>query len=196
MLCVALVAVSVVAHIYFLARGAPQLIFDINSFINIGLFGIGGLAGLFADRPLPRWLLNDVSIVAVFSLFLTVVALPVPVFSEYGRLAGVLAACLLIQIAQHQSGVVVRALEFAPIRGLGTISYAAYLFHPMIHSATLPALFGISGPVPHRWTMAMDLAITIALATASWVMLEAPLMRLGRRRKTKLPSDGQALQKG
>lgn len=195
-LCVALVVVSVVAHIYFLARGAPQLVFDINSFINIGLFGIGGLAGLFADRPLPRWLLNDVSIVAVFSLFLTVVALPVPVFSEYGRLAGVLAACLLIQIAQHQSGGAVRALEFAPIRGLGTISYAAYLFHPMIHSAALPALFGISGPVPHRWTMAMDLAITIALATASWVMLEAPLMRLGRRRKTKLPSDSQALQKG
>ena len=86
-LCVALVAVSVVAHIFFLVRGAPQVTFDVNSFINIGLFGIGGLAGLFADRPLPRWLLNDVSIVVVFILFLTIVSLPVPVFSEYGRLA-------------------------------------------------------------------------------------------------------------
>ena len=195
-LCVALLGVSIVAHIFFLIHGAPLVTFDVNSFINIGLFGMGGLAGLYAARPLPRWMLNDVAIVAVLVLFLSIASLPVPYFSEYGRVAGVLAACLLVQITQRQESAVVAALDVAPVRWLGVISYAAYLFHPVIHSDSILAFFGVATPA-HRWTIVMDFAITVVLATASWILLEAPLMRLGRRRRTKAPqNNAQALQKG
>jgi len=181
MLCLALLMVSIAAHVILLERHAALISFDLNSFANFGLFGIGGIAGLFAARPLPRWMLNEGTILAVGLLFAFLAALPVPQFSEYGRAGGVLAGILLVQLTQRQTSTVVQALELGPVRRLGQISYGAYLFHPLIQSQELLALVGIRDQVGAHWLVASDFFITVVLAQASWIILEAPMIRFARR---------------
>ncbi|RUO97870.1 acyltransferase [Hyphomicrobium sp.] len=196
-ICAGLLAVSVGANGYFLAQGRPQTTFDVNSIVNIGLFGFGGLAGIFAGRPLPRALLNAPALILVFGLILLFPILtPNPLFIETCRPAvGLLAACLLVQISQTQNGMVVRALDFAPFRLLGVISYAAYLFHPVIHSEAILNFFGFNGHVHLRGSFVMDLAITVILASLSWILLERPLIQFGRARRTRRSNDATSLPK-
>jgi peptidoglycan/LPS O-acetylase OafA/YrhL len=186
-LCFALVIVSLASVPILMATGAIITYFDVNSFVNIGLFGMGGLAGLFANKPLPRWLANDLAAIVVFTLLLSVaVFVPNPYFVQVGRIpVGLFAMCLLLQISQRQQSVIVDALEFSAVRWVGKISYGAYLFHPVIHSAMLFSLFGIDNPL-RRWTMVIDFVITIILASASWIFMEAPLNRLARQRSRAL----------
>lgn len=197
-LCLALLIVSISVNLLFIADGHPPITFDVNSLVNIGLFGFGGLAGLFAGRSLPRWLLNDGAMVIVFALLLSPpIILSNPTFAEFSRPAvGILAACLLVQITQCQQGLMVRALDLGPIRWVGVISYAAYLFHPVIHSNAFLEFFGLPAPDQHRWTVALDFLLTMIFASASWVFLEQPLIRFGQRLKSRRLDDPHALQKG
>ncbi|WP_024276130.1 acyltransferase [Hyphomicrobium sp. 802] len=197
-LCVALLIVSIAATVLFIADRRPPITFDVNSLVNIGLFGFGGLAGLFADRPLPRWLLNDWAIVIVFALVLSPpILLSNPEFAELSRPAvGFLAACLLVQITQCQDGLAVRALDLAPIRWVGVISYGAYLFHPVIHSNAFLEFFGLPIPLLHRWIVVLDFLLTILFASASWLLLEQPLIRLRQRLTTRQLDGVRAFQKG
>lgn len=195
--CLALLIASVVGNILFIAAGRPLVTFDVNSIVNIGLFGFGGLAGVFAGRPLPRLLLNDVMIVVVSALILSMpLVLANPGFLEISRPAvGILAACLLIQISQQQDSLVVSLLDLAPIRWIGVISYAAYLFHPVIHSNAILAFLDLPIPTEHRWTVAIDFLLTLVFAAASWVFLEQPMIRLGHRRKMHRPDSSPLPQK-
>jgi peptidoglycan/LPS O-acetylase OafA/YrhL len=181
-ICLMLVLMSATAMVAMIASGEPLVDFDVSSLVNIGLFGIGGFAGLSLHRPLAGCLRSDAAILAVFALLLAVaICLPTPIFSHWGRfLAGPLAGCLLLQIAQSSDTHAVRALEATPLRALGIISYGAYLFHPMIHTDAILRAVGSSIDLAHRWVIVSDLVVTIALATASWRFLERPLIELGR----------------
>jgi peptidoglycan/LPS O-acetylase OafA/YrhL len=187
LVCCALVFVSLASTLALKASGAIITYFDVNTFVNVGLFGFGGLAGLFADKPLPKWLLNDLATIVVFALLLSVaIFIPNPYFVLLGRIpSGLLAMCLLLQISQRQQSGIVQALEWNAVRWVGKISYGAYLFHPVIHSAILLSLIGIDAPL-RRWTMVLDFLITIVLASASWILMEAPLNRVARRRSNAL----------
>jgi peptidoglycan/LPS O-acetylase OafA/YrhL len=83
------------------------------------------------------------------------------------------AAVLIAKVATDQQGRLTRLLEWAPLAGLGVISYAVYLWH-------LPVLrylgwsFGAWG----------CLILAIALAWASWILIERPM----RRNRTRLIS--------
>lgn len=94
------------------------------------------------------------------------------------------AALLLIVTScsgAGRTGRLARLLEFAPIRGLGTISYSFYLWH-------LPVIWGL-----YRWVLhdrqpdtlagvalsfALALAVTTALSTATYLLIERPALRL------------------
>jgi peptidoglycan/LPS O-acetylase OafA/YrhL len=60
---------------------------------------------------------------------------------------------------------------------LGIISYAAYLFHPLINLAELANYLGYQIHPRRSLTMLADLAATIVLASASWRVLEQPVRR-------------------
>jgi len=181
-LCGALLALSVAAHGALIMRGAADVIFDANSLLNFGLLALGGLAGLACDRPLPRRLPGDVAIVASLAIFLLApLFVSNAVWLQFGRLGGVFVALALILIHQNQGGRLVRLLDWAPLRGLGLISYGAYLFHPVIKVEALLAAMGHGGRGAHAVGAGLDLILTVVLATASWRFLETPVRNLARR---------------
>jgi len=174
--CFAILGASVAAHAYLLVTGASDARFDTDSLVNFGLMAIGGLAGLRADKPLPRILSGDGAIAITLALIL---AMPV-VFNStadwihFARSTCVLNGLLLIQVYQRQDGRITRFLDLYPIRELGIISYAAYLFHPLIDLSEFADYLGYPIHARRSWTMLAELAATIVLAFASWRILERP----------------------
>lgn len=90
--------------------------------------------------------------------------------------------CLLLLAVTAPSGAVARVLRVRPLQSLGIVAYGAYLFH-------LPLLFACFGlflgtaprlVTPADFAVALfALALSIALAHASWNFLEKPLLRRG-----------------
>ena len=180
--CAALVGVSVAAHLGFLARQADHIHFDANSFVNFGLLGLGGLAGLAADRPLPKVMRSDLAFCLGLAGFLVIPALTsTPDWLHAGRLGGLLVALSLIQIYQNQGGRAVAILNSAPLRRLGLISYGAYLFHPIISCRGAMEALGFHGLAAQIAGGSLDFALTILVSTLSWRYFETPIRNLARR---------------
>lgn len=177
--CFAILGASVAAHAYLVLTGASDGRFDTDSLVNFGLMAIGGLAGLWADRPLPRPLSGDGALVLTLALIL---AMPV-LFSStaawihFARSTCVLNGLLLVQIYQLQNGRITRLLDLYAVRQLGIISYAAYLFHPLIDMPELANHLGYDVHPRRSFAMLADLAATVVLASASWRVLEHPARR-------------------
>jgi peptidoglycan/LPS O-acetylase OafA/YrhL len=85
-----------------------------------------------------------------------------------------LAAVLVIApVALEQDGPVARALAWRPLVWLGTISYGVYLWHWPIFLALNGERTGWTG-----WPLfALRCAVTLAVAGASWWLLEQPIRR-------------------
>ncbi len=79
---------------------------------------------------------------------------------------------VLVVLATTTGGLVDRALGFLPLRALGRISYGAYLYHWPVFLV----LDGERNPVGHpHWLFLLRVAVTLALATASYLLIEAPV---------------------
>ena len=102
-----------------------------------------------------------------------------------GRLygGGLLLHAIVVAVliaAAHGSSWTARALGAAPLRGLGRISYAAYLYHWPVFLWLSPARLGVGG-----WTSSgVRLAVTFALAVVSTRWLEEPVRA---RRRLRAP---------
>lgn len=180
-LCWLLVGISVLMHGALLWAGAAPRCFDVDTLANLGLIALGGLAGL-RTRPLPAWLARDAALAGVLILFVILPLLIAPTgwWLILGRLSGVLAALLLLQVVQLRDGRAVALLEMPWLRRIGVISYAAYLFHVPLHAERVLALVGIDVAGPRSVSMALDLLLTLLLADLSWRFLERPARRLLR----------------
>jgi peptidoglycan/LPS O-acetylase OafA/YrhL len=93
----------------------------------------------------------------------------VPAFAGFAAIIAGLSA----------SGVRGAVLTSAPLRLLGTLSYGIYLWH-------FPVIFALRGtghwPADLPAALALTAAITVALATTSWLALERPALRWASRR--------------
>lgn len=98
------------------------------------------------------------------------------------------AVNLISYVSSNQQSRLVRFLEFAPLRGLGVISYGFYLYHYFV-----PTLFDVMrwfdfGPPTLAqkvlWTP-VQLLLTVFASVVSWKVIEQPLLGLahGRTRK-------------
>jgi peptidoglycan/LPS O-acetylase OafA/YrhL len=79
-------------------------------------------------------------------------------------------------------------LEFAPVRWVGRISYSLYIWQDLFFTGHfLPDLkpLGVLQSFPMRWVM------LLAVASASYYILEKPLVRVGHRLATRTRSDGE-----
>jgi peptidoglycan/LPS O-acetylase OafA/YrhL len=188
-LCWGLVGASVLMHVALWLSGVWLISFDVDTLANLGLIALGGLAGLRV-KPLPAWLTGSAALVAVLILFL---ALPLVLAQSglwlvVGRLSGVLAALLLLQVAAAPDSRAVALLDTGWLRRIGVISYAAYLFHVPLHAGRILQAVGFDVAGSRHMSMALDLIATLLLAEASWRLLESPARRVLRapRRPTSL----------
>lgn len=112
-------------------------------------------------------------------VLLASLALPNEPFHGLYSVVVVLAAALLIGALRPQE-TLTASLSWAPLAGLGLISYSLYLWHwPVLVLSRWT--IGV-----HRWTLPLQLAAMLLLAVLSWAWIEKPLRRaswwLGPRR--------------
>jgi peptidoglycan/LPS O-acetylase OafA/YrhL len=96
------------------------------------------------------------------------------------------AVAVLVVYAAHGSSVATRALSFAPLVGLGRISYSLYLYH-------LPILLGfgaISSGSVSRKILAIELSVLAA--ALSFRYIEQPILRRGGRSSPHPPRTTEA----
>ncbi|TPK81071.1 acyltransferase [Mesorhizobium sp. B2-4-13] len=167
-------------------RTHPNAI-HVDPLIAFGMLGVGGFVASLKNLKPRAWL---VSAQAQAAAGLTLIAIPL-VFGYYrdtwnvwGPLTCTVAGLFLFQIARNQQTPVVAFLNLWPLRSLGRVSYAFYILHQFVHFYEVQAVFhklhmNIDGsPIVQ---LAVELFITVALATLSWHFFERPLLRLGAR---------------
>jgi peptidoglycan/LPS O-acetylase OafA/YrhL len=205
--CLAMVSVGIATQIALQIRHASGISVYANSFVNFALLGFGGVIGLSASRPAPKWLSNGA---AQISLLLLYLALPAAfgtwptVWPTLGRLSTVLVGVLLFQIFNGQLTWFVTVLESSPLRRLGRISYGAYLIHPFIHfqiAEEALSYFNLQISASRPAQVLSELAVTLILAAISWRCLEKPIIgwaarvtsrRSGRSASAATPSQTAA----
>jgi peptidoglycan/LPS O-acetylase OafA/YrhL len=69
---------------------------------------------------------------------------------------------------------------------IGNISYAVYLLHPIAGDLCAILNFKILHSNPLLISCVLGVPLTLICATLSWIYLEKPLMRLGRRLAEKV----------
>ncbi|ESX09235.1 MULTISPECIES: acyltransferase [unclassified Mesorhizobium] len=159
----------------------------VDPLIAFGMLGVGGfLASLKNFKP-PAWLVSAQSQAAAG---LALIAIPLvfgyfrDAWNVFGPLTCTVAGLFLFQIARNQQTPVVAFLNLWPLRSLGRVSYAFYILHQFVHFYDLTAVLHklhLEIDAPASVQLALELFITIALATLSWHFFERPLLRLGAR---------------
>ena len=85
-----------------------------------------------------------------------------------------LCAVLIPQLISLRDSWLVRWLEWPPVRYLGTISYSLYLYQQLVLTPVAKML----GRTPFALQVAGSVAFLIAVASASYFVIEKPFLRL------------------
>jgi len=193
-LCVALVAAGALFNaLAFLLRW-PDAVND-SLLLHIGEFGAGMAVAvavhgrLLGRRVAAALLAAGVALVFANGAWHALQVGDGELRHLVGDLPGVAGLALVIA-ALAGSSLRARALTVAPVRWLGTLSYAMYLTHYLVLIALretghwpdtlVPALLSVLG-----WT--------VPIALASWVLVERPAIAWARRRTTpaRAPNAGR-----
>jgi peptidoglycan/LPS O-acetylase OafA/YrhL len=202
--CLAVMSAGIATKIVLEARHASAVSIDVSSLINFVLLGIGGVMGLSASRPAPKWLSSGSAQVAVLCLYLAMPAAfgtSSQIWPLLGKLSAVLVGVLLFQIFNGQRSWFVAILESWPFRKIGRISYGAYLIHHFIHFSMIENLLRSVGAeiTATRPTQVLaELATSLILAAVSWQYFERPIVawaaRVTSRKRTTTASSASASQ--
>ena len=121
----------------------------------------------------------------VTSLILLTVLLLAPARDAYGTwpdramptVVSLLTVVVLIAIVQVPEGAAGRVLALRPFVALGRISYGLYIWHLPVFKLTPPKLV----PSPRILGDAVLVALSVAVAVVSYVVIERPALRLKER---------------
>lgn len=165
--------------------GAPDITYATDSFLNYAMLAIGSFLALNIKRGegASSWLiiLGLVLLVAPPGLGILFPALRAwQPFDAPNHIDILYAAMVIYGVVLNQKSAIVKLLDFTPLRLLGRVSYAFYLWHYAVEAKGLtPALLTVipSPDLVHIIVVLIDFTATLALATASWWLLEAPMLR-------------------
>ena len=156
----------------------------------------GALAYLLQRHPPVRQVMTSPFALA---LALTVLASPLLLWESFGHSASYrffaqpAVAVLVVGAFQGYRGPIGWLLQSPPAQFLAMISFGVYVYHMMVLYLVAEAfpVFYTKGPL----TFAVLSAVTIAVATVSWYVMEAPIGRLKdtfpvRRAQPKAAGEG------
>ena len=104
------------------------------------------------------------------------------------------ATALVVAAAATPGGLLGRALGWTPMRWVGVRSYGIYLWHyPII---VLTAAAGTVGTPVSAVRAVILVAVTVAIAAASWRLVEDPIRRGSYRRTAPAPVAGATANRG
>jgi peptidoglycan/LPS O-acetylase OafA/YrhL len=95
-------------------------------------------------------------------------------------------AMLVLWVSARPTGALGAVMRFRPLRSLGLVSYAVYLFHMPVLGAMFALVVGQQPALrdtTHVLLVLVSLVLTLGLAALSWSLFEKPLLRLGHRFK-------------
>lgn len=163
----------------------PTLFFFFATGMVIALLRVA-----WEERP-PRWLLgwlgsSDLWLVATVPLWCLAAIDPRREWLIAASTFLVVAACVLAP----GPGFLVRVLDLRPLAAIGVASYSLYLWHVpllvylsgvhLVFSDTAPTR-DLTPPQSFAQLLAYALPACVAVALASYVVIEAPFLRLRRR---------------
>jgi len=193
-ICLAVAGCALVQLAGMLLAQADGVAVYTNPLVNFGALATGGFVGLWAPaRPATgtrSWpALAGLALIAVvawsFPLIGPVHQLLAALLSGLPFVASSLLASLtLLAVFLNQQSALTRWLEWRPLAALGTISYGLYLYHKLLPHWMLTGLarrLGFDWAAPELLEAAVIFAIALAMATASWALIERPLLRLKDR---------------
>jgi peptidoglycan/LPS O-acetylase OafA/YrhL len=144
-------AVAVIAYAGWLPTGK-----QIGNAVSVlAVLGGAGIVAMAFEFTRHRTLLYSVGFAAVA-----------------GASALIIAAVLI-----SPDGLLTKALSFGPLQALGRISYGVYLWHWPIHFVVAGATPGSS----HVVRASITLVLSLVIPTASFLLIEQPLLRLKKR---------------
>lgn len=77
--------------------------------------------------------------------------------------------------------IIARALSFAPLAAVGRLTYAIYMLHVLCKHAGLVLLTKLHLPTSFPFAFAALYAISIVVALVVWLVVERPMIAIGRR---------------
>lgn len=184
--CFALIVGALIAQLILVARHATGLEIYTNSMIGFGMIAFGGAMFLLIldQKPVDgRSSVLSTMLLAVFLASPFLATLTIPIWSS---VAIVSVGALLVRLFLNQASTIVAVLEFTPLRWFGRVSYGFYLYHNFLtvfQMVTVCHWLGLRVDVSTPWLVPMSFAVSLAVATASWALLERPIQRLGQRRR-------------
>jgi peptidoglycan/LPS O-acetylase OafA/YrhL len=101
-------------------------------------------------------------------------------------LPGLTALCIVLPgvLGEEEGGRVRGVLRSRPLAWVGLVSYAFYLYHPIIINQLAHAARDLGLSTPYLPVTLVALPVSLVCASLSFYLLERPLMLLGRRRRS------------
>ena len=156
-----------------------------------------GAAGLVPGRRWLRTLTQVLSLSALAWLVILVTRAPglTAFFFRGGfTLVALLTAVVIYQLVYAPMSILSRILRAPPLVLLGRMSYGVYLWHYVVFRALFPVV-GLPGPgmdSPARTSI--GLVLTFVIATASYLVVEQPILRLNSRFRSVGAAPGRPIR--
>jgi peptidoglycan/LPS O-acetylase OafA/YrhL/lysophospholipase L1-like esterase len=184
-LAVPTVAAIVAAPLIAVAWG-PEAAYW-STFARVGEILTGALAAaLVADRGAPRWT-RHAAVPCLVLIAAAVAWFPSASGPAYqGWLPALSVVTVVLLLGLQHPGPLRSALSLRPLVALGLISYGVYLYHWPIFTLVDEARLGRGGAV----LLAARLGLTLAVAVASYVLVERPVRRDQRAPRPTLVAGG------
>jgi peptidoglycan/LPS O-acetylase OafA/YrhL len=178
-----LIAAGVLSFAILFAEHASDVSIAADSFISFSNLGVGSALALAVTTSNGKG-----SAAVVAGIIGMIVVINIPSFLHLDgnslgtailmQLPVVFGAITIRATLINQDSLVVRLLEWAPVRLLGRISYAFYLWHISVD-------FNFLEPALHAWMpdgarvmiVVCEYGCAVLIAVASWWLLEAPMLR-------------------
>jgi len=166
------------------ALGEPAAVVHVLSHLRVDSILWGGLGALVFEaaqrRPRARCAVLGLAAAAVMAAFWrgALSVDPTPAGHALGLSAlALMASALAVEVAAAPAAPLTRALELAPLRGLGRVSYGMYLLHFQVIDLAAPAVIRLL-----RYATPSTYFVLAALSLAGTWLAAAALFHLFERR--------------